>query len=81
MIFKSNLKHARRFLESGDKVKVTIRFRGREMAHKQLGEVQCNRLVEELGRTLYDRIQTKHGRATTQYDFGAQNPKPNSQNK
>ena len=47
--FQVKLKHARRFLESGDKVKVTIRFRGREMAHKQLGELQCNRLVEELG--------------------------------
>ena len=38
-----------RFFDDGDKVKVTLRFRGREMAHKQLGEVQCNCLVEELG--------------------------------
>ena len=47
--FQVKLKHAKRFLESGDKVKVTIRFRGREMAHKELGEQQCNRLTAELG--------------------------------
>jgi len=32
------LNHAKRFLEDGDKVKVTIRFRGREMAHTALGQ-------------------------------------------
>ena len=47
--FQVKLKHAKRFLENGDKVKVTIRFRGREMAHKELGEQQCQRLKEELG--------------------------------
>jgi translation initiation factor IF-3 len=30
-------KHADKFLRSGDKVKVTIRFRGREMAHREIG--------------------------------------------
>lgn len=35
------LKHARRFLEEGDKVKVTCRFRGREIAHREIGEQQC----------------------------------------
>lgn len=35
------LKHARRFLEGGDKVKITCRFRGREMAHREIGEQQC----------------------------------------
>ena len=47
--FQVKLKHAKRFLEGGDKVKVTIRFRGREMAHKELGEQQCIRLKEGLG--------------------------------
>ena len=47
--FQVKLKHSRRFLESGDKVKVTIRFRGREMAHRELGENQCYRLKNELG--------------------------------
>ena len=35
------LKHARRFLEEGDKVKITCRFRGREIAHRDIGETQC----------------------------------------
>ena len=39
--FDVKLRHARRFLESGDKVKVTVRFRGREMAHREIGEKRC----------------------------------------
>lgn len=35
--FETKVSHAKRFLTSGDKVKVTIRFRGREMAHAELG--------------------------------------------
>lgn len=46
--FQVKLKHARRFLESGDKVKVSIRFRGREMAHREYGEIQCMKLYEEV---------------------------------
>jgi translation initiation factor IF-3 len=41
--------HVERFLKSRDKVKVTIMFRGREMAHPERGEMILNRLVEELG--------------------------------
>jgi len=44
--FDVKLKHARRFLEKGDKVKVTVRFRGREMAHREIGEQQCMRIAE-----------------------------------
>jgi translation initiation factor IF-3 len=33
--------HAREFLEEGNKVKITVRFRGREMAHREIGEEQC----------------------------------------
>ena len=36
-----------RFLESGDKVKVTLRFRGREMAHQNLGRDLLNRVAED----------------------------------
>lgn len=35
--YEVKLRNARRFLEKGDKVKVTMRFRGREMAHQQIG--------------------------------------------
>ena len=36
------------FLESGDKTKVTIRFRGREMAHKDLGMILLKKIEEDL---------------------------------
>jgi translation initiation factor IF-3 len=38
-----------RFLEEGDKVKVTLRFRGREMAHQELGMKLLDRVREDLG--------------------------------
>ena len=41
--------HVIRFLKSRDKVKVTIMFRGREMAHPERGEMILNRLAEDLG--------------------------------
>jgi translation initiation factor IF-3 len=40
--------HVERFLKARDKVKVTIMFRGREMAHPERGEMILNRLAEEL---------------------------------
>jgi len=42
-----------KFLEAGDKVKVTLRFRGREMAHQELGRDLLHRVaddVEEIGK-------------------------------
>ncbi|OIO87430.1 MAG: translation initiation factor IF-3 [Candidatus Aquicultor secundus] len=41
-------KHIVRFLEDGAKVKVTIMFRGREMAHTDLGRKLLDRIVEEV---------------------------------
>ena len=38
-----------KFLENGDKVKVTLRFRGREMAHQQLGLELLNRVAADVG--------------------------------
>lgn len=40
---------ARKFLSKGDKVKVTLRFRGREMAHKDVGREVLNSFYEKLG--------------------------------
>ena len=40
--------HVLRFLEEGDKVKATIFFRGREMAHPEIGRRILERLVQEL---------------------------------
>ena len=43
------LKNARRFLMDGDKVKVTVMYRGREMVHRELGRKQLDLVVELLG--------------------------------
>ncbi len=47
------MRNVTRFLEDGDKVKVTLRFRGREMAHQELGREVLNRIADdtaELGK-------------------------------
>jgi translation initiation factor IF-3 len=44
------MKHARQWLEGGDKVKATIWFRGREMTHRELG----SRILEKLEKDLID---------------------------
>ncbi len=44
--FLTKVKHARRFLEEGNKVKVTIMFRGREQSHPELGIRQIDKFVE-----------------------------------
>lgn len=46
--FQFKIKHARRFLEEGNKVKLTIMFRGRENAHPDQGLKQLDRAVEAL---------------------------------
>lgn len=40
------LKNAHKFLQAGDKVKVSIRFRGREMTHPQIGQQLMQRIIE-----------------------------------
>ena len=42
----------RRFLEEGDKVKVNIRFRGREMSHQELGRRWRTRIETDLGEDI-----------------------------
>ena len=46
--FNVKYKNAVRILEDGDKVKVTIMFRGRELSHPELGEVLLNRMAQQL---------------------------------
>ena len=46
--YEVKMRNARRFLDDGDKVKITIRFRGREMAHQELGMKVLDRVREEL---------------------------------
>lgn len=55
------MKNVNRFIEDGDKVKVTLRFRGREMSHQQLGMQLLQRVqadVEEIAKVeAYPRME------------------------
>lgn len=46
--FEVKLKSARRFLQSGDKVKATVMFRGREITHPELGQKLLVRMAEQV---------------------------------
>lgn len=46
--YQIKLRNLRRFLGEGDKVKVTLRFRGREMAHQEIGLRQLERIRDDL---------------------------------
>ena len=46
--YQVKLRNLRRFLEEGDKAKVTLRFRGREMAHQELGMRVLERVRDDL---------------------------------
>ncbi len=50
--YNIKLRNIRRFLAEGDKVKVTLRFRGREITHQQLGIDLLNRLRDELADSI-----------------------------
>ena len=43
--FQTKLRSLKRFLEDGDKAKITLRFRGREMAHQQFGTQLMDRVL------------------------------------
>jgi len=47
--YQVKMKAMRRFFDEGDKVKVTLRFRGREMAHQELGVKLLDRVKDETG--------------------------------
>ena len=46
--FETKVAHAVRFLKGGDRVKVSIRFRGREMAHPEQGKINLERFAEAI---------------------------------
>ncbi|VVE07318.1 translation initiation factor IF-3 [Pandoraea nosoerga] len=51
--YNVKLRNLKRFLEDGDKTKITLRFRGREMAHQEIGARMLERLktdLEEFGQ-------------------------------
>ena len=47
--YEVKMRNVIKFLENGDKVKVTLRFRGREMAHQNLGLELLNRVRDDVG--------------------------------
>ena len=49
--FETKARNAEKFLKSGNKVKVTIMFRGRELSHPELGMAVLTRFAEELKET------------------------------
>ncbi|HLG51959.1 MAG TPA: translation initiation factor IF-3 [Chloroflexota bacterium] len=82
LIFKS--KAIQRFLEEGDKVKVTVRFRGRQMAHPQLGRQVLDSVLAKLqgvavverppvveGRTMSMILTAAPGKAATSTSAGS----------
>jgi translation initiation factor IF-3 len=50
--YNIKMRNIRRFLEDGDKCKITLRFRGREITHQELGLALLNRIRDELGDTI-----------------------------
>ena len=46
--FSFKAKNARKFIEDGNKVKITVRFRGRELNYVKIGEQELNHFIEEL---------------------------------
>jgi translation initiation factor IF-3 len=49
--YKTKMKKIAEFIGEGDKVKVTLRFRGREMSHQQLGMILLQRVAEDMAET------------------------------
>ena len=50
--YNIKLRNIRRFLADGDKCKITLRFRGREITHQEIGLALLNRLRDDLGDTI-----------------------------
>jgi translation initiation factor IF-3 len=64
--YETKMKAAHKFLDNGDKVKVTIRFRGREMAHQDLGLKVLVRMRDELAEiTKVEQMPKSEGRMMT----------------
>ncbi len=68
--FEVKFKNALRFLQDGDKVKVTIMFRGRELSHPELGQVLLQRMAEQLkGNAIVEKQPKLEGRNMTMILF------------
>ena len=55
--YQVKMRNITRFLDNGDKVKVTLRFRGREMAHQELGSKMLDRIETDMQQSA--EVETK----------------------
>jgi len=63
---QTKVRHAKRFLEDGDKVKMSIQFRGREMAHQEIGRKMMDHIKAEMGdMAIEDQRVRMEGRSLT----------------
>lgn len=77
--FETKLKNAIKFLNAGDKLKVSIRFRGREMAHPENGRKLMGRFSEAVAEYgVIDRIPKLEGRSMIMFVTSKQNAKQNA---
>lgn len=64
--YQFKMRHARRFLEEGHKVKITLLFRGREMDHLDLGQRMLNRVVTDFKETsMIEQYPKQEGQTLT----------------
>lgn len=57
--FNTKLNHAKRFIKNGDKVKISLRFRGRMITHKDIGQEIVDRFISELGDSIIIEAKPK----------------------
>jgi translation initiation factor IF-3 len=62
---KIKARKARAFLDDGDKVKVVMRFRGREITHQEVGQAVINTFINELGEVRMEQPVTQQGNQIT----------------
>ena len=61
--YQVKMRNVRRFIDDGDKVKVTLRFRGREMAHQELGRDMLERIRDDMAEeTVVEQFPKMEGR-------------------
>ena len=81
--YNIKMRNIRRFLEEGDKCKITLRFRGREITHQEIGLALLQRIRDELGDTDRRRAVPEARRPADDHDDragpqegGRRRPKP-----
>lgn len=66
--FETKVGHALRFLASGDKVKVVVRYKGREMAHIEIGREMLDKFAASIGEAgTIDKPPVLEGRSMTMF--------------